>query len=137
MVVDTMVFAYALLGVEEFGEEAMAVLETLDDIIVPDSMRAELTNVLWQWVQHGGVERATAHAILFDADALITGTIACQRLWARALDLSLGHNHPAYDTLFVAAAELSGTRLISFDDRLKKRFPKQVLNARELMKGWD
>ena len=36
MVVDTMVFAYALLGVEEFRQDATATLEQADTISVPD-----------------------------------------------------------------------------------------------------
>jgi predicted nucleic acid-binding protein len=49
-VVDTTVFAYALLGVPEFGDEALAVLEAATEIHVPDSFRVELVNVVWQWV---------------------------------------------------------------------------------------
>ena len=42
MVIDTMVFAYALLKVEDYYEQALEVLEETDLIIVPDSLFAEL-----------------------------------------------------------------------------------------------
>ncbi|MDF5727368.1 MAG: hypothetical protein PUP92_04855 [Rhizonema sp. PD38] len=40
MVIDTMVFAYALLHVEDKYEQAIAALETVDQIVVPDSLFA-------------------------------------------------------------------------------------------------
>ncbi|MFM6153314.1 MAG: nucleic acid-binding protein, partial [Sphaerospermopsis kisseleviana] len=46
-----MVFAYALLRVEDKYEQAIAALESVDQIIVPDSLFAELGNVIWQWIQ--------------------------------------------------------------------------------------
>ena len=42
MVVDTMVLAYALLHVENKYEQALAALESVDQIVVPDSLFAEL-----------------------------------------------------------------------------------------------
>jgi predicted nucleic acid-binding protein len=50
-VIDTMVFAYALLRVENQHEQAISALETAEQIIVPDSLFAELGNVVWQWIQ--------------------------------------------------------------------------------------
>ena len=50
MVIDTMVFAYALLHVEDKYEQAIAALETVDQIVVPDSLFAELGNVIWQYL---------------------------------------------------------------------------------------
>jgi predicted nucleic acid-binding protein len=55
MVIDTMVLAYAMLGVPEFREESLAILEAATEIHVPDSFRAELVNVVWQWVQYKGL----------------------------------------------------------------------------------
>lgn len=46
MVIDTMIFAYALLGVEAFRQDATAILEQADTISVPDSFRAEMAIVL-------------------------------------------------------------------------------------------
>ena len=45
MVVDTMVLAYALLHVENKYEQALAALESVDQIVVPDSLFAELGNL--------------------------------------------------------------------------------------------
>jgi predicted nucleic acid-binding protein len=87
MVVDTMVFAYALLGVEEFRQDATATLEQADTISVPDSFRVEMGNVLWQWIKHRKVSIETALQIMDDTESLISRTLSGENLWERALVL--------------------------------------------------
>jgi Predicted nucleic acid-binding protein, contains PIN domain len=128
-----MVFAYALLGVLEFREDATSVLEAIDVVEIPDSLRAELANVVWQWVKHRSLAIDTARAVLWDADALINRTIPGQLLWERAFELAVEANHPAYDTMFVAAAEFAGTKLVTFDKQLKRAFPDRILTAEEFL----
>ena len=127
MVVDTMVFAYALLGVEEFREKAIGVLEKAKSMAVPDTIRAELANVLWQWVRHRGVDPAHAFSAMEDAESLYSKVLSSEALWQHALALAIEHDHPVYDTLFVSAAER--TRVVTFDARLQQAFPSQVLSA--------
>lgn len=133
MVVDTMVFAYALLGVEKFRSDATEVLERADLIVVPDSLRAELANVLWQWTKHRNVTVDSALQIMDDTESLIDKTLPGADLWERSLVMSAESNHPAYDTFFVAAAELENTRVVSFDKKLKSVFPDKVLTPEEFL----
>jgi predicted nucleic acid-binding protein len=133
MVVDTMVFAYALLGVEEFRQDATAILEQADTISVPDSFRVEMTNVLWQWIKHRGVSIETALQVMDDTESLIGRTLSGENLWERALVLSVNSNHPAYDTYFIAAAEMENAQVVSFDKKLKAIFPDKVLTAAEFL----
>jgi len=133
MVVDTMVFAYALLGVEEFRQDATATLEQADTITVPDSFRVEMANVLWQWIKHRQVSIETALQIMDDTESLINRTLSGENLWERALVLSVNSNHPAYDTYFIAAAEIENTQVVSFDKKLKAIFPDKVLTAAEFL----
>ncbi|MFZ9890023.1 MAG: type II toxin-antitoxin system VapC family toxin, partial [Myxococcota bacterium] len=114
MVIDTMVFAYALLGVPRFREESLQVLESVDRLIVPDSLRAELANVMWQWVSKEGVSVDVATATLHDAEALFTHVVPANQLWERALELAVEKAPPAYAPLFVAAAERMETRLVTY-----------------------
>jgi len=106
MIIDTMVFAYSLLKVEGKCEETTEILAQSDIIIVPDSLRVELANVTWQWVKYRDLSEDNAYAVLEDTEALIEQVISSEGLWARALQLSIQKDHPAYDTLFVAAGEL-------------------------------
>ena len=133
MVVDTMVFAYALLGVEEFRQDATATLERADTISVPDSFRVEMANVLWQWIKHRKVSIETALQVMDDTESLISRTLSGENLWERALALAVNSNHPAYDTYFIAAAEIENTQVVSFDKKLKAIFPDKVLTAAEFL----
>ena len=75
VVIDIMVFAYALLGVPQFRDESLKVLHHAGEILVPDSYRAELLNVAWQWVQNKAVPLAIAVDVLDDAQALVSHVI--------------------------------------------------------------
>jgi predicted nucleic acid-binding protein len=132
LVVDTMVFAYGLLGVEEFHEEALEVLRR-GDIIAPDSLRAELVNVVWQWNRSTPASTQTGADILNDADLLVSAFVPADLLWERALELAVRHDHAAYDTLFVALAELADTRLVTYDGKLLASFPERALTPSTLL----
>ena len=75
MVIDTMVFAYALLGVEGFREQALKALESADLVEIPDSLRAELVNVVWKWVKTKGLPLELGLEVLQDSEALIDRVI--------------------------------------------------------------
>src|SRR5688572_33088325 len=99
-----MVFAYSLLGVPPFREEASAVLARVDRVEVPDILHAELANVAWQGVRAGHVDASDAVDMLDAAAGLIDEATASTALWHHALMLSVDRNHPVYDMLFVALA---------------------------------
>ena len=129
MVIDTMGFAYALLGVEGFREQALKALESADLVEIPDSLRAELVNVVWKWVKTKGLPLELGLEVLQDSEALIDRVIPAQELWERALELAVQYNHSAYDTLFIAAAELGETQVVTFDKKLVETFPSLTLDA--------
>ncbi len=94
MVIDTMVFAYALLRVEDKYEQAIAALETAEQIIVPDSLFAELGNVVWQWVQFQHLALQTGLEVLKDAQALVDKVVPSPRIRDLALELAVQASHP-------------------------------------------
>jgi predicted nucleic acid-binding protein len=126
MVFDTMVFAYALLNVEQWDEKAIAVLESADRIIVPDSMFVELGNVVWQWVQFRQVSLHTGLEVLQDAEALVDLAIPSSHIRDLALELAVEVNHSFYDALFVAASIQANTQVATFDRKLAIKFPDRV-----------
>jgi predicted nucleic acid-binding protein len=127
LVVDTMVFAYALLGVPAHRETALAVLEAADPIVVPDSCYAELANVVWQWTRAKEISRDTGQALLTDTEVLVSHFHPTTHLWSQALSLAIDADHPACDTLFIATAQREGTRVVTFDQRLQRAFPDWTL----------
>jgi len=61
---------------------------------VPDSLRAELANVVWQWCTHRDLSLEIGRSVLDDADALISHTVPANHLWHRALEISSEVRHP-------------------------------------------
>lgn len=127
MVVDTMVFAYALLQVEGHYQQAIAALETAEQVIVPDSLFAELGNVVWQWIVFRQLPLKTGLEVLEDAEALVDKIVPSAHVRELALELAVQANHPFYDALFVAAAIREQVQLVTFDTKIAAKFPNQVI----------
>ncbi len=126
MVIDTMVFVYALLRVEDQHEQAIAALETAEQIIVPDSLFAELGNVVWQWIQFRQLPIQTGLEVLEDAEALVDKIVPTADVREVALELAVQANHSFYDALFVAAAIREQVQVITFDRKLAAKFSAQA-----------
>ena len=133
MVVDTMVFAYALIGASEFRDESLAVLHAPEDVLVPDSFRAEFANVLWQYIRQRQPTIQQCLEVMRDADQIVDKEIAAASLWERALQLAVEADHPAYDALFTALAERETTRVVTYDERLRQSFPDLTISPAEFL----
>jgi predicted nucleic acid-binding protein len=127
MVIDTMVFAYALLNVEDRFEQAIAVLENVDQIVVPDSLFIELGNVIWQWIQFRQLPLQLGLDALQDAEALVDVMISSSQIRDLALKLAVEASHSFYDTLFVAAAIQSDTQVLTYDQKLAAKFGDRIV----------
>ncbi|BBD59673.1 tRNA(fMet)-specific endonuclease VapC [Nostoc sp. HK-01] len=126
MVIDTMVFAYALLHVEDRYEQTIAALETVDKIVVPDSLFAELGNVIWQWIQFRQLPLQLGLDTLQDAEALVDVMIPSSQIRDAALKLAVEASHSFYDTLFVATAIQSDTQVLTYDQKLAAKFGDRI-----------
>ncbi len=124
MVIDTNVIVYALVGEPQRGEEAWRVLQSAPEIWVPDSIRAELANVIWQWIRVKEMPLEEGLAALNDAEALFSFIITTDQLWEDALCLAMEHEQAAYDTIFVALAIRRGWKVVTYDKKLLKKFPE-------------
>lgn len=133
MVFDTMVIAYALINVPPFREDAHRALERSREIVVPDLFHAELVNVVWQWIRARRLSLDAGIEVLHRGEALPTRVVPTRALWDRALALSVARNHPAYDTLFVALAIETGSKVISNDRPLLRRFPEHVVSVAQFL----
>jgi predicted nucleic acid-binding protein len=126
MVIDTMVFAYALLQVEGKYEQSIAALESASQIIVPDSWFAELGNVVWQWIQFQQLPLQVGLDVLEDAAALVDRVVLTADVRATALELAVQNSHSFYDTVFVAAAIRENVSVLTFDRKFAAKFPEHV-----------
>lgn len=127
MVVDTMVLAYTLLGVEEYKQQAWQALASAESLEAPDSLKAELTNVVWQWIMYRRVPLQLGQEVLTDSLGLIDRYVPVENCWQVALELAVSSGHSAYDTLFIATAELLDTSCMTADQKLHKVFPQHTI----------
>jgi predicted nucleic acid-binding protein len=132
MIIDTMVIAYALLGVPEYGEESVAALRKADALYAPASVQAELLNVVWQYGQQGLFPKRAAE-VYEDASRLWTSLIPVGHLWPEALSLAFRCRRSPYDTLFVAAARFCRTLVITYDQKLLTLFPKDTIKVSDFL----
>ncbi|WP_422132891.1 type II toxin-antitoxin system VapC family toxin [Endozoicomonas sp. ALD040] len=122
-VIDTMVFAYGLLNETDFAEDSLTTIARTETIHVPDSIRAELTNVLWQWITQKSISVQTGLDVLQDASTLFSRVHPTEHYWREALILACEDKHPAYDTLFIAVAKGQSIPLVTYDKKLLKTYP--------------
>lgn len=122
-----MILAYALLGKADLHAPAVRALRVLPEIWAPESLRAELANVLWLWIRHRGVEVAEGVAALRDAEALVTEFVPLRGLWEEALRLAVARDHSPYDTLFISLAIQRQTKVLTTDQPLLDRFPEWTM----------
>jgi predicted nucleic acid-binding protein len=129
-VIDTNVIAYYLLGVEPYCHECSNLFEADVELIAPESLKAELLNVMWLSVRNGAISVLQGIEKLNYAEVLINESVPITALWEEALVLAVESNHSPYDTLFIALAERENIRLMSFDMLLRDAFPNTVLSPR-------
>ena len=134
MIIDTMVVAYAVLGVPEYGEESIAALRKADTLHAPASVQAELLHVVWQYGKCGVSARRAAE-VYDDASRLWTKLIPVEYLWTEALSLAFNCGHSPYDTLFIAAARLYRTPVITYDQKLLTLVPKDTINVSDFLRS--
>ena len=128
VVVDTNVVAYHLLGVEEHRDLLSRLFLSDLEFVAPDSLKAEILNVLWLAVRNRVVTLDQAVVELDSVEHLVTRSIPIPHLWGSALTLAAKSDHSPYDTLFVAAAEREGLKLLTYDRRLRDAFPGTSLD---------
>lgn len=133
MIFDTMVLAYAVLDVEPFFAESVLALRKAPQILVPSPARAELLNVIWQWIVFRNVSLDAGRMALREAEALVTQFVSIVPYEERALELAVNARHSPYDTLFVALALETGFKVVTYDAALRKRFPNDVLTVPEFL----
>jgi predicted nucleic acid-binding protein len=61
--------------------------------------------------------------------------VSTERLWGPALDLAVARDHPVYDTLFVALAAERGSKVITYDQKILRKFPEWAISAPEFLAG--
>ena len=118
LVVDASV-AVKWFTTEQWTEESRRLLAAGINRHAPDLILAETTNVLWTKARRGEIE--APHGYFREAanlpDVLVLHR--CQELFVRAGTIALELDHPVYDCIYLACAEVEGAPLVTADGRLQ------------------
>jgi predicted nucleic acid-binding protein len=107
---------------EEEGSDAAAALLGVP-LVAPELWLPEAANALWAKHRRGEID---AEHVRDGCRELVTapvGRLAIADLLLSATHMALDLDHPVYDCLYLAAAQLHDTRLITAD----RRFAEKVL----------
>lgn len=89
-----------------------------EELLAPDFALVEAASILWKKVRLGQLDAEQAQRGLdFIAGAFST-LVPTQQLVFRALAISLEQDHPVYDCLYLACAEIEQAQLPTADKRL-------------------
>ena len=97
---------------------AIAILDSDDPLVAPDLVVAEITNVTWKMVRAGQISQDHGARIAAVLPTAFSNLVSAASLATRALEISSHLDHPVYDSIYIALAELQDARLITADDRL-------------------
>lgn len=115
----------ASVALKWFVDEALSataheLLRRSELLFAPDLIIAEIGNTVWRKAIRNEMSQGQANDILA---AMRSGEVALYPstdLAQRALGIALVLNHPVYDCLYLACAELVDGVLVTADERLRK-----------------
>ncbi|HEX6141293.1 MAG TPA: type II toxin-antitoxin system VapC family toxin [Geminicoccaceae bacterium] len=101
---------------EEDGSEAAAGLLSAE-LIAPDLWLAEAANAIWAKLRRRLIEVDHARDAIHNLLDAPVRAISVKTLLPAAFGMACELAHPVYDCLYLAAAELNDTRVITADQR--------------------
>lgn len=114
---------------------ALSLLTQPGKLEAPDLLAHEVTNAVWVMIHRGLFAAERGRAICVDALSPVTLLNDDQTLAARALEIAIQLDHPAYDCFYIAAAEAQDTVFITADRRLLAKLPGSAYADRVIELG--
>ena len=118
LVVDASV-AIKWLVREEGSDNALCLLDA--KLVAPDLLYAEAANILWKMVRRGQVSADEADQAAYALSQVEIQIVPARSLFALALRLSVQLDHPAYDCVYLAAADALATTFVTADAKLLRK----------------
>lgn len=115
--------------VEEDGTPSALELRRGNRFIAPDLLTAECANILWKKNRRGELtsDEAAVAARLLEQSGI--ELLPMRPLMARATELAIELDHPAYDCIYLALAMARGLRFVTADERLLRLVKGQTFPA--------
>ena len=111
---------------EPLSEQARQLLDGQLDLHAPDILLAEFANIIWKKVRRGEIPDPRPY---FDELAGLPGIVAIHPVGGlidRAAQIAVLIDHPIYDCLYLACAELTASVLITADQQLVNRATERM-----------
>ena len=107
-------------------EEARQLLGDRLDLHAPDILLAEFANIIWKKVRRGEISDPQPY---FDELASLPEIVTLHpgsELIERAAQFAVTIDHPVYDCLYLACAEVTASVVITADQKLVNRATKRL-----------
>ena len=115
---------------EDGTDAALALLER--GLLAPDLLLAEFGNVMWKKVRRGqaGVEQASDALRILPT---IVSLVPASSYIDKAFEIAVALDHPVYDCVYLAVAQVHDVALATADQRLRERcrsssFPVSIVD---------
>jgi predicted nucleic acid-binding protein len=103
--------------IAEEGHQESLLLSRSQPLIAPDFVLVESANVLWKKVRIGQLTREQAMQGLDFIREAYAELVPSSELVDRALNIALQLDHPVYDCLYLACAQMEQLELMTADVR--------------------
>lgn len=103
---------------EDLTDRALIFRHGTDPLYAPDLIFAEIANAVWRKFARRELTREQVMAIPVLLHESPIEIIPIALLHQRALEIAVELNHPVYDCLYLACAELAEAVLVTADGRL-------------------
>ena len=102
---------------EAHHANAKAVLSFAETILAPELIVSEVTNVAWAKVRRGEISEQVAGLVAAWIRSGVPALVPATELNEHALQIALALEHPVYDCMYLACAELEAAPLVTDDRR--------------------
>ena len=93
-------------------------IDTSDVVIAPDLFVAEVSNAIWRYVRAGMLDSEQGSVVLERSVMLVDTFEPGQMLFKEAFALSVDHQHPVYEALYLVLARRHNGLLATLDKRM-------------------
>jgi predicted nucleic acid-binding protein len=121
LVVDASVALKWFLPDEPLADEALAIIRDGSGLIAPDILVAEVCNGAWRSARLGRIGQDQVHEIAAILPRIFESLIGAASLAPRAVAIAGAIDHPVYDCLYAALAEVRQVPLVTADTRLVRK----------------
>jgi predicted nucleic acid-binding protein len=114
---------------------AIRLLDAGYQLLAPDLIFAECGNVLWKRWLRKEIESEVMPAILNDLRRMNVKIVPISVLSGDASAIAVGYRRSFYDSLYLALAVISQSRMITADEKLYNALRRTPLEARVVLIG--